>query len=134
MAFYRDLTPYEYARAEPQPKVLNVGWLSREHHFPQGVPDGKFVDALRRLAASPTNLFRGSHLCEFCPPPPQKLSAGGILMLDPKPKTKGNGEIRVESPDGLTFVAPVLVLHYVTEHHYSPPTQFVDAVLRTGSC
>lgn len=132
MAFYRDLTPYEYSRAEPKPNILNVGWLSREQSFPRAAPDSHFVDALRRLAAHPTNLFRGSHLCEFCPPPPQILSTGGIPMLDPKPGTTGNGEIRVLGVDGVTFVAPVLILHYVTEHHYSPPQQFVDAVLRAG--
>jgi hypothetical protein len=132
MAFYRDLTRYEYARAEPQPNILNVGWLSLEHSFPQSAPDSRFVDVLRRLVASPTNLFRGSHLCEFCPPPPRKLSAGGMPMLDPRPGTTGNGEIRVQGADGVTFVAPVLILHYVTEHHYSPAPQFVDAVLRSG--
>ena len=68
MTFYRDLTPYEYADAEPQPDVLNVGWLSREQSFPRTVPDGRFVDILRRLVANPTNLFRGWHVCELCPP------------------------------------------------------------------
>jgi hypothetical protein len=53
-------------------------------------------------------------------------------MLDPKPGTMGNGEIRVLGADGVTFVAPVLILHYVTEHHYLPPPQFVDAVLHLG--
>jgi hypothetical protein len=132
MAFYLDLTPYVYARAEPRPDVLNIGWLAREQPFPQSTPDSSFVDALRSLIAHPTNLFRGSHLCEFCPPPPQKLSAGGIPMLDPRPGTTGNGEIRVVGADGVTFVAPVLILHYVTEHHYSPPPPFIDAVLRAA--
>jgi hypothetical protein len=132
MAFYRDLTPYRYAGTEPKPGILNVGWLAKQHSFPQGPPDQCLVDALRRLIARPVNLFRGIHVCEFCPPPGTKLSAGGIPMLDPKPGTFGNGEIRVANRDGVTFVAPVLILHYVTEHQYSPPQQFVDAALTAG--
>ncbi len=129
MTFYRDLTPYRYSAA-PQPNVLNVGWLSRDQPFPSVPPDERFVDALRRLVAYPTNLARGSHLCEFCPPPKKKLSPGGILMIDPEPGTTGNGEIKVRGGDGLLYVAPVLILHYVSEHHYAPPQQFVEAVLR----
>src|SRR5262249_40137451 len=118
------------ARAEPRPDVLNVGWLSKEHSFPQGPPDSRFVDALRRLVARPVNLFRGLHVCEFCPQGPRKLLPGGIPWFEPLPGTEGNGEVRVTSADGTTFVAPVLILHYVTDHNYSPPRQFVDAVCR----
>jgi hypothetical protein len=131
MAFFRDLTPYEYARAEPQPNILNVGWLSDEHAFSQAVPDGRFVEILRRLVARPTNLFRGRHTCELCPPPPWKPTASGIPVPDPRPETTGNGEIRVPGDNGMIFVAPVLILHYVTEHHYAPPREFVEAVLRS---
>ena len=53
-------------------------------------------------------------------------------MLDPTPGTTGNGEIRIDANDGITYVAPVLILHYVSEHHYAPPQQFVDAVLKAG--
>src|ERR1700741_5638191 len=132
MAFYPDLTPYEYGRAEPQLNILNVGWLSNEHSFPRATPDSRLVDAVRRLVAHPLNLVRGFHVCEFCPLPFRKPSAGGIPMPDPIPGTTGNGEIRVLGADGVTFVAPVLILHYIAEHQYSPPQQFVDAVLQAG--
>jgi hypothetical protein len=41
----------------------------------------------------------------------------------------GSGDFGVPSGDRL-FVAPVLVLHYVLEHRYLPPREFVDAVLK----
>ena len=131
MAYYRDLTPYEYAGAEPQLDILNVGWLSCGQPLNTGFSDSSFVDALRRLVAHPTNLFRGQHFCEFCPPPLVKRSERGTPILDLKPGTYGNGEIRVRCDNGVTLVAPVLILHYVIEHHYLPPRQFVDAVLRS---
>jgi hypothetical protein len=68
--YFPDLTPYEYGGTEPQANVLNVGWLSAAYPVSSGAPDERLIAALQRLAASPVNLYRGSHLCEFCPRPP----------------------------------------------------------------
>jgi hypothetical protein len=127
--FYPDLSPYEYGGKDPRSDILNVGWLSREHAFPTGsVPDA-FVDALRRLVASPVNLYRGYHTCEFCPEPPVFLSPTGLRMTDPPQAIMGNGEIHVAGVGGLTYVAPVLVAHYVQAHNYLPPEDFIRAVV-----
>jgi len=126
--YFRDLTPYEYGREDPRPDVLNIGWLSREHAFEWGEAESEFVLALRRLVASPVNLYRGMHLCEFCPEPPVVLSARGHRTIDPPPDITGNGEVRVPGR-GVTYVAPVLIAHYVEVHSYVPPREFVDAVL-----
>jgi hypothetical protein len=32
--YFPDLTPYEYGQTEPQPNLLNVGWLSAAQAFP----------------------------------------------------------------------------------------------------
>jgi hypothetical protein len=130
--YFPDLTPYAYAGAEPRENTLNIGWLSPSHPFPRCAPDGRLVAALRRLAAAPVNLFRGAYVCEFCPPPSIRQSACGITMLNPSPGTTGNGEIRIIGADGTTYVAPVLVLHYVVAHGYLPPREFVDAALATA--
>ncbi|WP_234731832.1 DUF7919 family protein [Acidocella facilis] len=127
--YFPDLTPYQYACAEPQLGLLNIGWLSGEYPFPQGIPNEDFVAVLRKLVATPVRLFRGSHLCEFCPKPPTILSKGGIPMLAPLPGTTGNGEIHIKTANNTTYVAPVLILHYVTDHHYLPPQEFIDAAL-----
>jgi hypothetical protein len=130
--YFPDLTPYAYGRTEPQANVLNVGWLSADQTFPVGIPDQRLVDALRRLVASPVNLYRGLYDCEFCPHPPTTMSPGGLPMLDPLPGTTGTGEIRVVgTASGITYVAPVLVLHYVVAHRYLPPQEFIDAVSAT---
>jgi hypothetical protein len=52
-------------------------------------------------------------------------------MLDPLPGTTGNGEIRVFGANGITYVAPVLVVHYIAVHDYLPPKEFVDTVVLT---
>ena len=128
--YFPDLTPYEYGQTEPQPNLLNVGWLSAAQAFPVGIPDERLVHALGRLIASPVNLYRGWHICEFCPSPPTIVSPRRLRMLDPPQRTMGNGEIRiVATASGITYVAPVLVLHYVVAHGYLPPQVFIDAVV-----
>jgi hypothetical protein len=131
--YFADLTPYAYGREVPQPTILNVGWLSAEHPFLRGDANERFVSVLRRLIKSPVNLYRGSHICEFCPPPPVVRSPRGIDMPELSPETMGNGEIRVTGADDIIYVAPVLVLHYVTVHRYLPPQAFIDAVLNACS-
>jgi len=129
MSYYDDLTPFTYGSAEPDPAVLNIGWLSHDHDISTALPNEEFVLALRKITAAPIKLFRGYHICDFCPRPPTALSKGGIPMLDAPTQTRGNGEVWVKSRDGITYVAPALVLHYVIGHHYAPPQGFVDAVI-----
>lgn len=40
----------------------------------------------------------------------------------------GSAEIRVFY-QGKTYAAPNLLYHYVVEHHYQPPSEFIEAVL-----
>jgi hypothetical protein len=49
-------------------------------------------------------------------------------MLNPRPETMGNGEIRVQAPDGQIYVAPALICHYIARHKYLPPKEFIEAV------
>ena len=126
--YFADLTPYEYGRATIRPDVANVGWLSCEHDFPKGDVPAGFVERLARCIDTPVNRFRGIHLCEFCPRPPVKLSPGGLEMLDPPPGTAGNGEIRVRGKGGLTYVAPVMIHHYIVRHGYPPPAELIEAI------
>jgi hypothetical protein len=127
--YFEDLSPYEYGGDTPMPDVVNVGWLSQEHPYESGPVPPEFVEAVRKLVASPVNLYRGVHLCEFCLDPPVVTTRGGLRMIDPARGTTGNGEIRVSASDGLTYVAPILVLHYIEAHQYRPPKSFVVAVL-----
>jgi hypothetical protein len=63
MAYYPDLTPYEYYPGEAD--MLNVGWLSLDHPFPRGPVPLAFAYELRRMAQEPVELTRGCHLCDF---------------------------------------------------------------------
>lgn len=126
--YFEDLTPYEYDDKTSDPAIVNVGWLSREHAFQTGDVPQELIAALRTLVASPVNLYRGSHLCELCPQP-EVFVRNGFRMMDPSPEISGNGEVRVVGADGRTYVAPVLVRHYIEVHRYRPPDAFIAAVL-----
>lgn len=129
MTFFADLTPYAYNNTEPDPAVLNIGWLSADYVFPKYTPDPEFLSALCRIAQTPVNLYRGKHACEFCPAPEFRLTPNGLRLAHSQPGTTGNGEIRVEGLSGVIYVAPALIVHYVADHHYAPPQEFVEAVL-----
>jgi hypothetical protein len=126
--YFADLSSYEYGREDPRPDVVNIGWLSVDFPVTKGKTSDAFLVRLRQLVQAPVNLYRGAHLCEFCPPPPVKVTEGGLRLIEPPPGTSGNGEIRVSDRSGITYVAPVLILHYVETHGYLPPLEFILAV------
>jgi hypothetical protein len=43
----------------------------------------------------------------------------------------GNGEVQLAGEGDTVYVAPTMILHYIIEHHYLPPEEFIDA-LRLG--
>lgn len=135
MTYFPDLTPYGYGRVS-QRGILNVGWLDNRHPFNQGSVDAHLIEKLRSLAAKPMELTRGFHICELCAIPalPKETLPPGHFVLDmnsPYGKwlasRRGNGEIRV-CYQGVTFAAPVLIVHYIEKHGYLPPVQFLAAI------
>ncbi|GAB3984108.1 hypothetical protein GCM10029978_092800 [Actinoallomurus acanthiterrae] len=105
--------------------MLNVGWLGAGCEFPQSATPVDVIEKLIHLAQNPKNVMRGLHYCEFCEvesPVKVESSTGEIAWL-------GTGEIHVASPNGTSFVAPTLIIHYILEHRYCPPQPFIDALL-----
>lgn len=95
------------------PQVRAIGWLDDKHPFRQGSVDPRFVPALKRLLHP--SMFvpvaaAGPHCCELCQ------------------KHKDASNLFVPAGD-LLYVAPAMVVHYIDEHRYQPPSEFVAAVL-----
>jgi hypothetical protein len=133
MTYFKDLTPYEYfARHETlTPKPLNIGWLSIEAPFETGFSSQEFKDKLLKFCLDEyiVLIARGFHACEFC----------GLSWEqwhnEQKDKYKnahwasiGDGEIRVLGKSAI-YAAPALIYHYVVEHKYKPPAEFIEAIL-----
>jgi hypothetical protein len=100
--------------------VRAIGWLNPDHPFSKGQVPAGFLARLKEFAAQSGSSARalyfgasgGIHTCEFC------HTAHGI------------GNFGVPSGD-LLFVAPEMVVHYIEQHGYSPPAEFVAAVMRS---
>jgi hypothetical protein len=134
MTYYEDLTPYQYfARHEP-PKLnsLNVGWLSYEKPFSTGETSQEFKDRLFQFCLDEyvVHIARGFHVCEFCSISTEKWLEEGESQYGEKAHRLriGNAEIRVLG-NSANYAAPTLIYHYVTEHQYRPPDEFIEAVL-----
>lgn len=125
MATYPDLSPYEYMESDI--RMVNIGWLGRESSYPTGPIDGKYRMELLRRAADPANLMRGMHDCEFCDEE-SPIEIGGVEDI-PDQVWLGNGEIHVTGDDGVVYAAPTLIVHYIDRHGYSPPEQFLKALV-----
>jgi hypothetical protein len=127
--YYSDFTPYCYIERTAAPNVLNIGWLETPHPFPRNAASEELLDALFEKCLDTVNQTRGWHDCQFCDVPPtlplEVSRSGKNLGL-------GSAEIRVNAKDGRIYAAPNLIYHYVSEHDYDPPPEFVEALFSDG--
>jgi hypothetical protein len=126
MAYYPDLSPYVYKPRGTEGNTLNVGWLDAEHTYPRGTLSEAFVERLWAFCRKKMLQARGFHTCELCEIPAQEpfqaQHGAEILSL-------GWAEIRVFGAEGCVYAAPNLIYHYVVDHYYRPPEEFIQAVL-----
>jgi hypothetical protein len=114
MATLDDLTPCTYLPVQA-PGLLAVGWLGRDSKFGQGPVGSDFFEKLQSLASNPWQPFAsaGFHFCEVCQFTPPSFGANLFVPHD-----------------GLIYVAPAGILHYIAAHWYKPPGVFIEAVLQ----
>jgi hypothetical protein len=144
--FYPDLTPYGYSDDDRDTftdmttgyqfvsfkapyERINIGWLDATQPWTNGPVPAAFAEKLKAiLAVQAVNECLGYHECDLCPDEPpadqQTWLRPGHLRA-----CIGNGEIRVPAQSGTAFAAPRLIGHYVLDHGYQPPRDFIDAVL-----
>ena len=125
MSYFHDLTPYSYMARVAHPNELNIGWLDDQHEFPMGdLPDG-VLPAIFELCRRRVNQTRGYHACQLCRSGryPYMIEENGIRL------SLGSAEIRVPGRSDIEYASPDLIYHYVRDHHYRPPQEFIDAVL-----
>jgi len=133
VTYFQDLSIYEYSGVDNRVElpVLNVGWLGREFPIETGETSRVFQERLFRFCQDENIVIiaRGIHVCEFC-----NLPMGEWLKRDRKFgenthwMSVGTGEIRVMG-QLVIYASPALIHHYVVEHQYRPPQEFIDAVL-----
>ena len=111
----KDLTPYVYSNNIKGLKGgISVGWIEGDDLFHNS---GKVSPEVIRLLKEYEihNRRKGVHMCEYCSEWSNKIA-------------NGNGEIWVVKGETL-YIAPYLIIHYIEEHNYQPPEEFIDAVI-----
>ena len=122
--YYPDLTPYDYGYMEYE-NVLNVGWLEAGQTWPTGHFAGKEQVLNKLKSMKRENLCRGWHECDACLE--YEYRTGQKLTSENR---VGNGELIVKYNEKV-YSAPYLVIHYIEEHNYLPPEEFIDALLNS---
>lgn len=121
LMYFADMSQYSYD-GEARQSMLNVGWLDAAASYNKGEVSQELIQKLLRLCRKPVNRTRGWHRCPFCKPYPVKVTVDGEEIC------LGDAEIRVQSENGVAFAAPNLLCHYVRDHEYQPPAEFLDAL------
>jgi uncharacterized protein YjaG (DUF416 family) len=124
MTYYRDLSDYRYFSEFAHPGTKNIGWLAAGHEFERAEPADHVLDRLWRFCKISVAQSRGIHECEFSSNEDScKAEHHGERRL------LGTSEIRVFSSEGEIYAAPTLIYHYVSVHKYSPPDEFIRALI-----
>jgi hypothetical protein len=117
MTFYKDLGTVTMIAAGD--RIRAVGWLNALHPYQRGKIDLKFVERLRLFCGGAFKTkktlrwfsFCGRHECEFC--------------------GAASGSQNCGLPwQGLFYVFPELIVHYVEVHSYLPPQEFIAATMQ----
>lgn len=126
---YADLSLYSNHLRDELENVRNVGWLKEGQVFPSGAIEPQLVHRLKQAFVGIGNfdaeavLIRGAqHRCEICGASP------GMVQVNGKEKRLGASEIWLPETQERYFAAPSLVIHYIEDHQYLPPVEFIAAI------
>jgi hypothetical protein len=121
MTYFADLTRYSLGVPTTAPS-RNVGWLDEHHPFPRERPSSQLLDAVWEYCGILVVPTRGLHGCTLCALPNNVFERHEMKLL------LGSGEIRVFGASGEAYAAPNLIYHYILQHHYRPPSEFLCAI------
>jgi len=127
MSWYEDLTPCLEVD-DGSAKLIAIGWLEKEHPYTKGEISEEFFERLCTLLQNswrPPFATLGVHFCTLC----RFTGANGTTRF-------WNYEIQGYSSsylfipaNGIIYVSPLSIAHYIDAHEYCPPKEFQDAVM-----
>ncbi len=115
--------------------VYAVGWLDDQTTTSGRIPD-ECIEVLFDAYISGaifSDGSRGWHDCQLCSGPadwyPEEKVGPVIHWRDRSIRLFGHGHhlIRLENS---VYMCPVLILHYILDHNYKPPEEFLQALTR----
>jgi hypothetical protein len=126
--YYPDNSIYCY-KVYKNPNLKRIGWLDVAKPYAYGRAQPEIEDILWEYCKTTLNEWRGHHSCTLCP----SSSSRNILVLERNGERVelGSDEIVVLGLEGKVFICPNLIFHYVRDHGYSPPYDFLAAVAKS---
>jgi len=124
MMHYKDLSTYEYLTGAKNAGMVNIGWLEKGHSFPTGQVSMDIIHTIGELCTHPVHKTRGYHTCSLC----KNTESPIVVVFKDKTFRLGSSEIHVKRNNGITYAAPDLIYHYIKDHHYLPPEDFLIAI------
>jgi hypothetical protein len=124
MAIFDDLTEYTYFSEFARPGTKNIGWLGEATDFELASHPDNVLELVWDACGISIAQTRGFHLCPFC----QKFSANRA-QRGSQSLLLGTSEIRIFSKARDIYAAPTLIYHYMAAHSYSPPKEFLTALI-----
>lgn len=107
--YFKDLYVEEKKIRDRYLYVIKIAWLDTVAPFTNGdCPDG-FLEKLKSLDTSVHT--KGFHSCPFCK------------------NATSNREYYFKIEDNKYYNAPHMIIHYIEEHNYLPPSEFIDYVM-----
>ena len=115
MTWFADLSPCTYFAEGWAPSLRSIGWLERGQPFATGSVDPQVFARLVEFIKEPWQpiTYMGVHSCDLC-------------LYDDSVCGLRNLFIPAQ---GLIYVCPELIVHYMNAHWYQPPEEFCRAVL-----
>jgi hypothetical protein len=111
-----------------------VGWLGSQVPSSGDTP-GECIDRLWLAYEDELLLsdgLKGWHDCEICTGDDQHYPAGGVGPIihwrGRDLRLYGHGHYLIRNRN-IVYMAPALVLHYILDHRYRPPDEFVETVI-----
>jgi len=102
--------------------LLSIGWLDgAEEYVQESFEYEKVLETISKLRSEfkkdfSGHNFRGLHACSLCE------GSEELLLI--------HSDINLFIPsEGCVFVAPGAIDHYIVEHMYKPPEEFLNALL-----
>ena len=108
-------------------RIVAVGWLHPDHGYCRGTAPPEFVARLATFSrnwgesihALNWGAAGGFHECEFCDKALSSRRLGHNIA---------SGTFGVPASERI-YYCPEMISHYVTEHEYVPPEEFMAAVM-----
>jgi hypothetical protein len=88
---------------------VKIGWLDTIAPFNTGDVSSLFLSKLKSL--NPSICTKGWHTCPYCK------------------NSNSSKQYLIEIDKDVYYDVPEMIIHYIEEHQYRPPQEFIDKIL-----